>query len=163
MLPDTFIGIEIRSIGWELLYVNQPCPTAGQQRLDLLSAMNTETIPDDQQFPAQIMRHMAQKQFTVLAAHHRQMLASQQDFQEWRITSRGVSSYHSGQQVEGSLINTSNHAVFATRLFLSSGQTSLRQCAISASLRRMSCTAGICGVQSNCLSKRATWLLWRSE
>src|SRR5262245_20103423 len=178
MLPDTFIRIEIRSIGRERFDMDQPCPTAGQQCLDFFSTMNAQTIPDDQQLLAQILRQMPQKQCAILtgqrtsafqsselsgrghATHHRQVLPCQQDFQQRRFAARGISSHHSWQQVEGGFVNASNHAPFATRLFLSSGQTSLRQWATSASLRRMSWTAGFCGVQSNSFSKRATWPLW---
>src|SRR5215471_10997215 len=151
MLPNTFIRIEIWSIDWERFDMDQPRPTSSEQRLDLFSAMNAKTIPDDQQLLAQILRQMPQKQCAILtgqrtsafqsgelsergyATHHRQMLPCQQDFQQRCFAAWGISSHHSWQQVEGGFVNASNHAPFAARLFLSSGQTSLRQWATSES------------------------------
>src|SRR5262249_2910613 len=142
------------------------------------SAMDFETIPDDQQFPAQVLSRMLKKQCAIPTgqrtpafhsgelsghshcAHHRQVRPRQQDFQKWRFAARGVCSHHARQQVEGGLINASNHAAFALRFFFRSGQTSLRQRATSSSSRRMSNTSGFCGVQPKSFSKRETWLLW---
>src|SRR5215831_1787956 len=178
MLPYTFIRIEIRSIGWELFYMDQSCPATRQKRLDLFSAMDFETIPNDQQFPAQVLNQMLKKQCAIPTgqrtpafhsgelsghshcAHHRQVRPRQQDFQKRRFAAWRVCPHYAWQRVEGGLVNASNHAPFALRFFFSSGQTSLRQRATSSSLRRMSKTRGFCGVQPKSFSKRETWLLW---
>src|SRR5262245_66334806 len=65
MLPYTFIRIEIRSIGREPFYMDQSCPATRQKRLDLFSAMDFETIPNDQQFPAQVLSQMLKKQCAI--------------------------------------------------------------------------------------------------
>src|SRR5262249_8648114 len=88
------------------------------------------------------------------------MFTCQQNLEKRRLTARGVSSHHPRQQIEGGLVNANNHTAFAPRLFFNSGQTSLRQWAISSSSRRRSNTRGFWGVQPKSFNKRATWLLW---
>src|SRR5512139_3998463 len=92
--------------------------------------------------------------------HDRQVIARVIDSQEGRLPSRRVRSDASGQQVETRFIHKNQRAPFQSGLFFNSPQTSARHVAMAPSSRWLARSNGICGVQFNSLSKRATWDLW---
>src|SRR2546430_16486257 len=46
VLPNAFIRIKFRCIGWKLLEMNLFCPTVGQKGFHLVRAMDTGAVPD---------------------------------------------------------------------------------------------------------------------
>src|SRR5581483_2903853 len=178
VLPDPFIRIEVRGIGREALQMNLPRPAIGQELFHFFRPMDRGAIPDDQQFAPEIRMQVLQKADAVQACHrarashccqvpfagdptyHRQMIPCLKHSQDGRLTARGISPDHSGQQVKGSFINADNTAPLKSRLFFNSGQTLLRQRATSRSLRCVARSSGFCGVHLMALSRRETWAGW---
>jgi hypothetical protein len=148
----------------------------GHKRGHLL-AVNRATIPDPQPLLPQVMRQVFEKPYTVAACqrsalhprgesasrrdptHHRQMIITRHRGKNRSLASRSVGANQAGQ-IERGFINTHTDTTFFQRLFLSSGQTSVRQCSMASSSRWMALSRGSCGVQSNALSKRATCPRW---
>jgi hypothetical protein len=149
----------------------------GHKRGHLL-AVNRATIPDHQQLLPQVMMQVFEEPYTVAACqrsalhprgeiasrrdptHHRQMIITRHRCKNRSLASRSVGANQAGQQIERCFINTYTDTTFFQRLFLSSGQTSVRQCSMASSSRWMALCRGSCGVQSNALSKRATCPRW---
>src|SRR5215210_7929985 len=97
MLPDTFVGIQIRSIAWQLLQAYMLRPTSSHKLSHFLS-MNRRAIPDHHQILSDLPSYMLEESHTVAAgkrsgtnqciklsaygdaAHHRQVIITQQRF-----------------------------------------------------------------------------------
>jgi hypothetical protein len=83
-------------------------------------------------------------------ANDREMIACQRHMQGWRLPTRGVTAYHSGQQVETGFVYPDDDSSLAQALFLSVGQRSEYQAAIASSSRWVARMIGFCGVQPSC-------------
>lgn len=153
MLPHTFIRVQFRCVGWEAFQMDCFRPSISKEVFHLIRAMNTPAIPQHQQLAAEVPAQVTQESHTLPAGqgagarqsrqlsrwcdptHRRQMIARLTDLQDWCFTARGIRPDNPGQQVEGGFVDADNQAAFAARLFFSSGQTSVRQRAISCSAR----------------------------
>ena len=178
MLSHTFIRVQFRCVGREAIHLDFFRPSISQEVLNLIRPMNTPAISNYQQLAAEVPAQVTQESHALHAGqgagarqsrqssiwydptNHRQMIARLKDLQDWCFTARRLRPDHPGQQVEGGFVDPDNQAAFAARLFFSSGQTSVRQRAISCLARWVARLSSFCGVLSNAWSSRDTWVLW---
>lgn len=177
LLPDPFIRVEIRSVGWQLLKMDIS-GSAFLHKLCHLFAMYRRAIPHDHQLTADLTPQMLKEPHTISAVkcslahqrvkisshrdptHHRQVIIFQKRLDDWPPSSRRIAPDQPRQQVETSLINKHNDQAIFQRLFFSEGQTSTRHFSIAASLRWLARSIGICGVHFNAFNNRDTCALW---
>src|SRR5215210_8395036 len=118
MLPDPFVGIELRSVAGQLFELQpRSCP-AGKEIFDRPSSMNRRTIPDHQQLAWNLVHEVLQEAYRVLSlegsllkghvelalerdgAHRREVISCELLLENGRLSHRGVSANHHRQQVE---------------------------------------------------------------
>ena len=152
--------------------------STGCQVRSYVPFMNGRAIPDHQQFARYVGQQMPEKDHTIKAgqclithhrvkaavhrdpAHHRHMIAGIRPPQDWCLSARCVRSRDPRQEIKPRFVHTHNSPAFSARLFLSSGQTSMRHGSIIASSRWAARWMGICGVQRKVFNNRETWALW---
>ena len=177
LLPDAFVWVKIRRVARQPFQVDRS-GGLGQQRFDRFVMMDRCAIPNDQQSAAQLALQVLQEAHRIPAfecsrlhrhqqlacagypADHREMIARQRYPQNWRLSTRGVTAHPARQQVETGLVYPDDDSSFALALFLSAGQRSLYQAAITASSRWLARMIGFCGVQPRRARIRLTCAGW---
>src|SRR5918911_305998 len=177
VLPNPFIGVQIRGIAWQLLqaYVFRPL---GRHKLRHLSAVNGRTVPDHQQSLFDLTPHMLEEPHTIFtrecsrtcqriklagdadAAHYRRMIVRKQHSQNRCLSTRRMGPGPRGQKIESGLVNKHNNQALSQRLFFNSGHTSMRHRWMAASSRWLARSTGSCGVQRKAFNNRDTCALW---
>lgn len=177
-VPDAFVWIQVRRIRGQLLQMNGRRPTISKKGFHHGAAVNRRAIPDCQQVDANLVLDVPQELNTFHtrqsrwahqreqlplqrdAAHRRQVIISVWHAQHGRLTTWRISLGNSGQQIEAGFINENQGSPLQPGLFFNSGQTSVRQCSMSVSLRWLARSIGFCGVHCNSLRMRETWAGW---
>jgi hypothetical protein len=84
------------------------------------------------------------------------MITRQRDAQGGRVPAWGVAADEGGQEIEARLVGPDDRAPLSLRPFLSAGQRSANQAAISASLRWLARRRGFWGLHPTARSTRLT-------
>ena len=153
VVPDALVRVKVRGVAGELLELDAPGAALGQEVFDWLAAMDRGAVPDDQELAGDVAEQVLEEADDVRtlvrvlldqhqqptrrgdAADNGQMVTAQGEAEDRRLAARGVGPDGAGQQVEAGLVDPDDGPSFLVRPFLSSGQRSVRQASIAASLR----------------------------
>ena len=153
VVPDALVRVQVRGVAGELLELDASGTALGQEVLDRLAAMDRGAVPDDQELAGDVAEQVLEEADDVRtlvrvlldqhqqptrrgdAADNGQMVTAQGEAEDRRLAARGVGPDGAGQQVEAGLVDPDDGPSFLVRPFLSSGQRSVRQASIAASLR----------------------------
>src|SRR5215203_904815 len=178
MLPHALIRVQVWRVRRQPLHLHEPRPAGGQERLDLLAAVDGRAVPHRQQVAPDHPPHVAEEGDTLGApqraaprqrvelplrrdpTHYRQVSARDERAQHRGDAARGVSADDRRQRVEARLVDEDGRAPLAPRFFFNSGHRSSRHPATSCSSRWAARSAGFCGVQRKAFRSRETWPLW---
>ena len=123
VVPDTFVGIQVRGIAGQAFQMDAPGGTLFQKVLDGLTVMGGQTIPDDEQRTRNAAQQVPQKahnggslegavldhqiQFPIGRdrADGRQVIAGQGHAQQGRLASGRIRPYPRWQQVEARFVD----------------------------------------------------------
>lgn len=137
-IPHAFLRIKFRGIPRQAFQVDAFGSAIGQKIFDGLRAMNARPIPDDQELASYLAQQQLQEphhirsfervvlnvheQATVQseAAESREMIASQGNLQDRRLSHWGVGAHDHGQQVKACFIYKDDCALLLVGLFFSS-------------------------------------------
>ncbi len=176
VVPDAFIGIEVRSISWQPLDEDLLSPEPSDEGVHI-AVMNRRAIPQHQQRTTQKLQQVLKKQGRIEAgqgavagmgvepalwgdaADDGEMVTREQWMQQGALPARGIGACEAGDQVEPGLVDQHDLTSLLYRVFFSSGQRSRRKRSMAASSRWSARWMGSCGDHCSCLSSRVTCAL----
>src|SRR5215204_211095 len=178
VLPHALVRVQFWRVSRQFLHLHELRPTALQESLDLLAAVDGRAVPHREESAAHHPPHVSQEGDAFGAseraaarqrvelparrdpAHHREVSARQMRSQHRGDAARSVGADDAGQQVEARFVNEDGRAIFAPRFFFNSGHRSSRHPTTACSSRWAARSAGFCGVQRKAFRSRETWSLW---
>jgi len=133
--PDTLGRVQLRGIPRQLLQMDSPCCTTGQEVLYWLAPVDRSPIPDDQQLLRDTPQQLLKKPdyvFTVVGpllhhhvqlplggnpTHHRKVVTAERGTDERCLTHWGIGTHHCGQHVETTLVHEYQGPLFLYGFF----------------------------------------------
>lgn len=174
VVPDALVRIQIWCVAGQLLQMDAPGTTTGQEVLDRLPPVNGGAVPDHHQRTGDVAQQMPEEAHHILAAQGalldqqqelvvgsdaadgREMIVGEGHTQEGRLATRRVGADPSRQQVEPRLVYPDDGAAFGFGLFLIAGQRSAYHASMAASLRWVARSVGCWGLQPMARRRRLT-------
>ena len=135
-IPHPFLGIEFRSVGWQVFKMHPFGSPLSQKRFDRLAAMDGRAIPDDQQRACNLAGQHLQKAHDIWtlvrmvlglhqqlplwgdAADSREMVTGEFDLQHWRLADWCIGADRQWQQIKCRLIYEHDGSFFVSGFFL---------------------------------------------
>lgn len=174
IVPDAFIGIEIRCVARQLLQVESPGRSSLEEVLDCLSSVNRRTIPDEQELARDLAQEDTKKAYhfhcivgtrTHLqkqppigsnTADRREVIVRERDTQNRGLSMWCPSPYCHWQEIKARFVYPDDGPFFFLSFFLMAGQRLSYQSVMAASSRCVARSMGCCRLHPASRSRRLT-------
>ena len=175
-IPHSILWIEFGCIARQALHMDAFGSACCQKILDGTRAMNARAIPDEKplarkltQEQVQELHHIGTFEGMILQVHNqasihaqaadgRQMIASQGNLQDGRLSHGSIGAHRHGQQVKARLIYKHDRAFLLFRLFFSSTEWWSRQVWMACSSRWLAYVSGFCRLCLMAARRREQWV-----
>ena len=165
VVPDPFIGIEVRGVPRELFQADAVGAALRQEVLDRLAAMDRSAVPDDQDLAGDVTQEVLEEAHDIRArvgvvlhqheqaplrrdaADDRQVVAAQREAEDRRLPAWGVGPDRTREEIEARFVDPDDGPTLLVSPLFRAGQRSVRQASIAASSRWLARSIGFCTLQ----------------